>query len=96
MLTKLKDSHRKYFLPRINITNYNVLIDGRNFYDQPINNQIKKYEELRKITTLDDYTKGCLIDFDCFKRYYQLIVCDLSRQKELDAIPRAIQPTEFY
>ena len=34
-------SHRKYFLPRVNITNYNVLIDGRNFYDQPINDLIK-------------------------------------------------------
>ena len=37
-----RDSHRKYFLLRVNITNYNVLIDGRNFYDQPISNQVKK------------------------------------------------------
>ena len=37
-----RDSHRKYFLPRVDITNYNVLIDGRNFYDQPINDQSKK------------------------------------------------------
>ena len=37
-----RDSHRKYFLPRVNITNYNVLIDGRNFYDQSINDQIKE------------------------------------------------------
>ena len=44
-----KDSHRKYFLPRVDITNYNVLIDSRNFYDQPINDQIKKYDEIRKI-----------------------------------------------
>ena len=44
-----KDRHRKYFLPRVNITNYDVLIDGRNFYDQPINDQIKKYDEIRKI-----------------------------------------------
>ena len=42
-----RDSHRKYFLPRVNITNYNVLIDGRSFYDQPINDQIKKYEMKR-------------------------------------------------
>ena len=46
-----RDSHRKYFLPRVNTTNYNVLIDGRNFYDQPINDQIKKYDEIRKIAT---------------------------------------------
>ena len=37
-----RDSHRKYFLSRVNITNYNVLIDGRNFYDQSINDQIKE------------------------------------------------------
>ena len=41
-----RNSHRKFFLPRVDITNYNVLIDGRNFYDQPINDQIKKYDEI--------------------------------------------------
>ena len=45
------DSHRKYFLPRVDITNYNVLIDGRNFYDQPINDQFKNYDQIRKIAT---------------------------------------------
>ena len=43
-----RDSHRKYFLPRVDITNSNVLVDGRNFYDQPINDQIKKYDEITK------------------------------------------------
>ena len=46
-----RDSHRKYFLPRVNITNYNVLIDGRNFYDQNISDQIKRYDEIRKNAT---------------------------------------------
>ena len=46
-----RNSDRKYFLPRVNITNYNVLIDGRNFYDQPINDLIKQYDEIRKIAT---------------------------------------------
>ena len=46
-----RDSPTKYFLPRGNITNYNALIDGRNFYDQPINYQIKKYDDIRKIAT---------------------------------------------
>ena len=44
----IRNSHRKYFLPRVNIANYNVFIDGRNFYNQPINDQIKKYDEIRK------------------------------------------------
>ena len=75
-----RDSHRKYFLPRVNITNYNVLIDGRNFYDQPINDQIKKSDEIRKIATGkgDDYTTGCLLDYQYFKYNYQLIAGNLS------------------
>ena len=44
-------SHTKYFLPKVDITNYNVLIDDRNFYDKPINDQIKKYDETRKTAT---------------------------------------------
>ena len=93
-----RDSHRKYFLPRVDITNYNVLIDGRNFYDQPINDQIRKYYEIRKISTGkgDDYTTGCLLDYQYFKDHYQLIAVDLSKKKELDADTRAIQQTEFY
>ena len=93
-----RDSHRKYFLPRVDITNYNVLSDGRNFYDQPINDQIKKYDEIRKIATGkgDDYTTRCLLDYQYFKDHFNLITVDLSKQKELDADPRAIQQIEFY
>ena len=93
-----RDSHRKYFLPKVDITNYNVLIDARNFYDQSINDQIKKYDEIRKIATEkeDDYTTGCLLDYQDFKDHYQLIAVDLSKQKELDADPRAIQQIELY
>ena len=93
-----RDSHRKYFLQRVNITNYNALIDGRNFYDQPINDQIKTNDEIRKIATGkgDDYTTGCLLDYQYLKDHYQLITVDLSRQKEIDADPRTIQQVEFY
>ena len=72
----------------MNITNYNILIEGRNFYDQPINDQIKKYGEIRKIVTGqgDDYTTGCLLDYQYFKDHYQLIVFYLSEL--LDADPR--------
>ena len=92
-----RNSHRKYFLPRVNITKYNVLIDGRNFYDQPISDQVRKYDELRKVTTGkgDDSTTECLLDYQYFKDHYQLIAVDLSKQKELDADPSAIQQTEF-
>ena len=55
-------SYKKYFLPRVKLDNYNIEIDGRNFYDQPINDSIKQYDEIRKISTGkgDDYTTGCL------------------------------------
>ena len=58
-----RNNHRKYFLPRVNITNYNVLIDGRNVYDQPINGLIKQYNKIRKtaVGQEDDYTTGCYI-----------------------------------
>ena len=93
-----RDSHRKYFLPRVNINNYNVLVDGRNFYDLSINDQIKKYDEIRKIATRkgDNYTTGCLLNYQYFKDHYQLIAVDLSKQKELDADPKAVQQIEFY
>ena len=93
----IRDSYRKYFVPRVNITSYNVLIDGRNFYDLPINDSIRKYDEIRKIATGkgDNYATVCLLDYYYFKKNCQLIAVDLSKQRELDADPRAIQQTEF-
>ena len=81
------NSHKRYFLPRIEIKNYNIEIDGRNFYDQPINDLIKQYDEVRKVSTGqgDDYTTGCLLDFAYFEKNYRLIAADLSKQKALDA-----------
>ena len=70
----------------------------KDFYDQPINDLIKQYDEIRKIATGqgDDYTTGCLLDYQYFKDHYNLIAIDLSKQKELDADSRAIQQIEFY
>ena len=44
-------NNKKYFLPRAKINNYNVLTDGRSFYDQLINDLIKQYDEVRKVST---------------------------------------------
>ena len=78
-----RNNHTKHFRPRINITNYNVLIDGKNFYNQPINDVIKQYEKIRKIVTGQggDYTTGCLLDYQYFKDHYDLIAIDLSNKK---------------
>ena len=88
---------KKYFLPRVKIGNYNIEIDGRNFYDQPINDSIKQYKEIRKISTGqgDDYTTGCLLHFAYFFKKYRLIEVDLSKQKTLDVYSRAIQQIIF-
>ena len=68
------------------------MIDGRNIFDQPINNMTKTYENIRKITTGqgDDYTTGCLLDYSYFNENYKLIAIDLSKQQALDADPWAI------
>ena len=91
------DSYKKYFLPRVKIENYNIEIDGRNFYDQPINDLIKQYDEVRKVSTGqgDDYTTGCLLDFLYIEKKYRLIGADLSKQKASDADSRAIQKIIF-
>ena len=88
---------RRYYLPKGLIKNYNVIINGKNFYDQAIDSDIKRYEEIRKSTTGqdEDYTIGCLLDYNYIKNHYRLIAVDLSRQKELDADPKAIQQIEF-
>ena len=92
-----RNRQRKYYLPRISLNKYNVIIDGRNFYDNPIDSDIEKYRELKKmmIGKGEDYTTGSLLDYNYFDKHYKLVAVDLSKQKELDADPRAIQQIEF-
>ena len=73
------------------------MIDERNFYDQPINDLIKQYDEVRKVSRGhgDDYTTGSLLDYAYLKDNYRLIVIDLSKLKALDPGPRAIQQMVF-
>ena len=88
---------RKYYLSRIDLEKYNVIIDGRNFYDNPTESNIEKYRQLKKVMIgkEEDNTTGSLFDFNYFDKYYKLVAVDLSKQKESDADPRAIQQTEF-
>ena len=92
-----RNGKQRYYLPRIDLEKYNVIIDGRNFYDNPIESDIEKYRELEKIMIGkgEDYTTGSLLDFNYFDKHYKLVAVDLSKQKELDADPRAIQQIEF-
>ena len=73
------------------------MIDGKNLVDEPINSNIKTYQNIRKIATGqgDDYATGCLLDYPYFKDHYKMIAIDLSKQQALDADPRAIQQINF-
>ena len=73
------------------------MMDGKIFFDQPINHMIKTYENARKyaIGQGDDYTTGCLLDYSYFKDHYKMIAIDLSKQQALDADLRAIQQINF-
>ena len=92
-----RNGQQKYYLPRIDLEKYNVIIDGRNFYENPIESDIEKYTELKNVMIGkgEDYTTGSLLDFNYFDKHYKLVAVDLSKQKELDADPRAIQQIEF-
>ena len=86
-------SSDEYYLPVVEIKDYNIMINGENFFDQPIKNNKVTYENIRKIATGqgDDYTTGCLLDYPYFANTYKMIAVDLSKQQALDADPRAIQ-----
>ena len=68
------------------------MIDDKNFFDQPVNDDTKTYKNIRKIATGkgDNCTTGCLLDYPYFKENYKIIAMDLSKQQALDADPRAI------
>ena len=73
------------------------MIDGRNFFDQTIKNNLRTYDNIRKIATGqgDDYATGCLLHYPYFKNYSKMIAIDLSKQQALDANPKAIQQISF-
>ena len=88
-----RTAHDFYYLPTVEIKDYNIMINGENLFDQPIKNNKVTYENIRKIATGqgDDYTTGCLLDYSYFVDSYRMIAVDLSKQQALDADPRAIQ-----
>ena len=88
-----RTSNSTYYVPNVEIKDYNIMIDGRNFFDQPINSMSRTYENIRKIATGkgENYTTGCLLDYPYFKENYKMIAVDLSRQNELDVDPSTIQ-----
>ena len=92
-----RTSDDQYYLPTVEIKDYNIMINGENFFDQPVKNNKVTYENIRKIATGqgDDYTTGCLLDYPYFLDTYKMIAVDLNKQQALDADPRAIQQINF-
>ena len=89
--------HRiQIIFPKVEIKDYNAMVDGKNFFDQLINSDLKTYENIRKIAIgQNDYTTGCLLDYSYFINHYKMIAIDLSKQQVFDADPRAIQQINF-
>ena len=81
-----RKSYKQYYLPTAKIKDYNVVIDGRNFFDKPIRNDLKTCDNIKKIETGqgDDYITVCLLDYLYFKKYYKLIAVDLSKKQKLN------------
>ena len=83
--------HTRYYLPKVEIKSYNVMIDGKNVFDQPVKSDMRTIARVQG----DDYITGCLLDYDYSKKHYKMIARDLSKQQALDAAPKAVQPNNF-
>ena len=75
-------SYSNYYVPKVEINDFNVLIDGKSFFDLPVKNAEEAFEKIVEISN-NDYTTGNLLDFAYFKKHYKLIAIDLSKQTKL-------------
>ena len=93
---KYQYKHQTY-ITTVEIKDYNVITDEQSFSDQPVKNDLRAYDNIRKIAIgqQNDHTTGCLLCYSYFKDYYQMIAIDLSKQKELDADPKAVEQINF-
>ena len=78
-----RDSFSYYYVPNVGIKDFNVLIDGKKFFDLPVKNDEEAYEKIMNMGNSNDYTTGNLFDFAYFLKNYRLIAFDLSKQTKL-------------
>ena len=91
-----REAHTRYYLPKVEIKDCNVMVDGWNFFDQSCQWKIMwKHMKTFETSQGDDYTTGCLLDYNYFKEHYKLIAVDLSKQQAFDADPKAMQQINF-
>ena len=81
--TDSRYSFSDYYVPNVEIKDFNVLIDGKSFFDLPVKNEEEAYEKIIDMSNNNDYTTGNLLDFAYFKENYKLIAIDLSKQTKL-------------
>ena len=79
-----RTSFSKYYVPKVEIKDFNALIDGKPFFEIPTKNKEEAYEAIIEMSKNNDYTTGNLSDYEYFKDYYKLIAIDLSKQIELE------------
>ena len=79
-----RTSFSKYYVPKVEIKDFNVLIDGKSFFDVPVKNKEEAYEKIMSISKNNDYTTGNLLDYEYFSKHCKLIAIDLSKQIELE------------
>ena len=91
-----QESYKRHYLSPVEIKEFNVMIDGRNFFDQPLIINLRTYDNIQKIATgqRDDCTTGCLLDYLYFKNY-TMIAIDLSKQQKLDVDQKVMQQINF-
>ena len=90
-----RTSFFKYYTPTIEITDFNVLIDGKIFFDVPVKNKEKANEKIIEMSRNNDYTTSNLFDYEYFSKHYKLIAIDLSKQIELEN-PDLKKTDQFY
>ena len=89
-----RQSFFQFYLPKIMIKDFNVIIDKLAFFDLPIKTE-EAYEKIIDINRNNEYTTGNLLDYDYFKKYYKLIAIDLSKQQVLQENEDLIQQINF-
>ena len=78
-----RDSFSHYYVPKVQIKDFNVLIDGRSFFDLPVKNKEEASEKIIDMSNNNNYTTGNLLDFAYYKENYKLIAIDLSKQTKI-------------
>ena len=81
--TDSRYSFSNYYVPKVRINDFNVLIDGKSFFDLPVKNEEEAYEKIMDMSNNNDYTTGNLLDYAYFKKHYRLIASDLNKQTRL-------------